>query len=63
MPLKLLIDYLDRALAFERMAAQEIDLEVKAQFQKQACAYRDLAAAQAAKCGLPAPSPPDDIAD
>jgi hypothetical protein len=34
MPLKLLIDYLDRALAFERMAAQEIDLEVKAQFQK-----------------------------
>ena len=56
--MKLLNEYLDHALAFERMAAQESNPTVKAQFQEQAQAYRKLAAERAARYGLPAPSPP-----
>ena len=57
--MKLLTEYLEHALSFERMAAQESNPEVKAQFQKQAAAYRKLAAERAEKYGLPPPSLPE----
>ena len=58
--MKLLNEYIEHALAFERMAAEEINLEVKAQFKEQALAYRKLAAERAERYGLPAPSPPQE---
>jgi hypothetical protein len=56
--MKLLTEYLEHAPSFERMAAQENDPEIRAQFKKQAAAYRKLVAERAARYGLPAPSPP-----
>lgn len=55
--MKLLNEYIDHALAFEHLASQESNPEVKAQFEQQAVAYRKLAAERAARYGLPAPSP------
>lgn len=57
--MKLLNEYLDHAITFERMAAEEQKPEIKAQFEQQAKAYRTLAAERAARYGLPAPSPPE----
>jgi hypothetical protein len=59
--MKLLGEYLERALSFERMAAQEENLEIRRQFEHQAAAYRKLAAERASRYGLPAPSPPQEI--
>jgi hypothetical protein len=55
--MKLLTEYLDHALSFERMAAQENNRETRARFEKQAAAYRKLAAERAARNGLSVPSP------
>lgn len=57
--MKLLTEYLEHALQFERLAAEETDPEIKAQFESQATAYRRLVAERAARYGLPAPSEPD----
>jgi hypothetical protein len=60
--MKLLTEYLEHALSFERLAAEENNPELKAQFEKQAAAYRKLAAERAEKYGLPPPSaPPQDV--
>jgi hypothetical protein len=56
--MKLLTEYLEHALTFERMAAEETNPDVRAQFERQAAAYRKLAAERAARYGLPAPSSP-----
>jgi hypothetical protein len=56
--MKLLTEYLEHALAFERLAGEERNPEVRTQFEKQAAAYRKLAAERAARYGLPAPSQP-----
>jgi hypothetical protein len=56
--MKLLAEYVEHALSFERMAAQENDREVRAQFEKQAEAYRKLAAGRAARYGLSDALPP-----
>jgi hypothetical protein len=56
--MKMLTEYLEHALAFERMAAQENSPELKAQFEQQAGAYRKLVADRAARYGLPPPSLP-----
>jgi hypothetical protein len=56
--MKLLTEYIEHAQTFERMAAEETNPEVKAQFEQQATAYRKLAAERAEQYGLPAPSPP-----
>jgi hypothetical protein len=56
--MKLVAEYVERSLSFERMAAQENNREVRAQFEKQAEAYRKLAAERAARYGLSDPSPP-----
>jgi hypothetical protein len=54
--MKMLSEYIDHALSFERMALEETDADLKAQFEKQAAAYRKLAAERAARYGLPTPS-------
>jgi hypothetical protein len=56
--MKLLTEYLEHALQFERLAAQESNPKLKAQFESQAGAYRKLAADRAERYGLPPPSPP-----
>jgi hypothetical protein len=38
-----LAEYLENARQFERLAADEINPEIRAQFEKQADAYRNLA--------------------
>jgi hypothetical protein len=56
--MKMVAEYLEHALAFERMAADEPNPEIKAQFEKQAAAYRKLAEGRAEERGLePRPLP------
>jgi len=56
--MKLLTEYLEHALTFERMASEEENAELRLRFEEQAAAYRKLAAERAARYGLPPPSPP-----
>ena len=57
--MKLLTEYLERALSLELLAAGEQDTKFKADLLRQAAAYRTLAAKRASDYGLPLPSPPD----
>jgi hypothetical protein len=57
--MKLLTEYLDRAVGLERLAAGEKDSAFKTQLLDQAAAYRKLAANRAKDYGLPPPSPPE----
>jgi len=57
--MKLLTEYLDRAVTLERLAAGEQDSTFKDQLLNQAAAYRKLAAKRADQYGLPPPSPPE----
>jgi hypothetical protein len=57
--MKMLTEYLERALQFEQMAGTEQNQTFKAELLKQAAAYRQLAAKRAQEYGLPMPSPPD----
>jgi hypothetical protein len=54
--MKMVAEYLEHALNFERMAAEEENPQVKATFEKQAADYRRLAAKRAGELGLPEPS-------
>jgi ABC-type Zn uptake system ZnuABC Zn-binding protein ZnuA len=54
--MKMLAEYLDSALKFEQMAAHEKDPKLKADFEKQAAAYRKLAEKRAKEYGLKMPS-------
>lgn len=56
--MKLLGEYLEHAIQFERMAAEESDPKLKAAMESQAMAYRKMAAKRAKMLGLPEPSPP-----
>jgi hypothetical protein len=56
---KLLTEYLERAVQLENLAAGETDLQLKDQLLNQAAAYRKLAAKRAREYGLPPPSPPE----
>ena len=56
--MKLLGEYLEHALHFERLAAQEADLKLKEAMEGQATAYRKMAAKRAKLLGLPEPSQP-----
>jgi hypothetical protein len=58
--MKMLSEYIEHALSFERMAEDESDPTLRAQFQNQAAAYRKLAADRAASYGMPPPSVPED---
>ena len=55
--MKLLTEYLERAVQLERLAADESDGQFKSQLLVQAKSYRDLAAKRAKEYGLPMPSP------
>jgi hypothetical protein len=57
--MKLLAEYLERAVNLERLAADEQDSRFKAELLNQAAAYRKLAAKRAEQYGLPPPSPPE----
>ena len=57
--MKLLTEYLDRALNLERLAVGEQDSKFKAELLNQAEAYRKMAATRAKEYGLPPPSPPE----
>jgi len=52
----MLAEYLDTALKFEQMAAAEKDPTLKADFERQAAAYRKLAEKRAKEYGLNMPS-------
>jgi hypothetical protein len=54
---KLLNEYLERAVQLEALAAAEPDSNFKNQLMAQAQSYRKLAAKRAAEYGLPPPSP------
>lgn len=56
--MKLLTEYLERAVQLEQLADSELDPVFKEQLLKQAKAYRKLAAKRAQDYGLPPPSPP-----
>jgi hypothetical protein len=53
--MKMIAEYLEHALNFERMAAEEKNPEVKAVFEKQAATYRKLAAERTKKLGWDQP--------
>jgi len=55
--MKLLTEYLERAVSLERLAAEESDSTFKTQLLDQAAAYRN-AAKRADDYGLPPPSEP-----
>jgi hypothetical protein len=57
--MKLLTEYLERAVSLERLAANEPQSEFKKLLLHQAEAYRKLAAKRAEDYGLPPPSPPE----
>jgi hypothetical protein len=63
MSLDLLTQYIDHALTFERMADAEPNKALKADLERQACAYRRLAAQRARRLNLPLPSEPDRYRD
>jgi hypothetical protein len=56
--MKLVTEYLERAVHFERLAAAEKDPAVKEQMKKQAEAYHKLAAKRAAEMNMPLPPKP-----
>jgi hypothetical protein len=58
--MKMLTEYLERALEFEALAENEANEAFKAELLKQASAYRKLAGKRAEQYGLPSPSSPKD---
>jgi hypothetical protein len=54
--MKMLAEYLDTAIKFEQMAADEKNPKLKAEFENQAAAYRKLAEKRAKEYGLETPS-------
>ena len=54
--MKMLAEYLENAIKFEKMAADETDAKLKDRFEKQAVAYRKLAEKRAKDYGLKFPS-------
>jgi hypothetical protein len=53
--MKMVAEYLEHALSFERMGVAEKDPELKAAFEKQAAAYRRLAITRAKELGMELP--------
>jgi hypothetical protein len=54
--MKLLAEYLDRALEFERMADLTQEPALREQLLQQSAAYRKLATQRATQLGLPSPT-------
>jgi hypothetical protein len=57
--MKLVTEYLEQAVQFERMAAAEKDPKLKSELEKQADAYHKLAARRAEQLGVPVPKRPE----
>jgi hypothetical protein len=57
---KLLTEYIERALQLEALADGETDLGFKAELLKQAASYRKRAAKRAEQYGMPPPSAPEE---
>jgi hypothetical protein len=57
--MKMLLEYLERAVELEKLASTEPNETFRAELLKQASAYRELAAKRAEEYGLPPPSPPE----
>jgi|UPI000480029D hypothetical protein len=57
--MKMLTEYLDRAVEFERLAASEENEAFRSVLLRQAAAYRHLAEKRAEQYGLPKPSAPE----
>jgi hypothetical protein len=57
--MKLLTEYLERAVQLESLAKGEANPKFKEQLLNQAQEYRNLAAKRAELYGLPPPSPPE----
>ncbi|MGY3527681.1 hypothetical protein [Bradyrhizobium sp. USDA 4452] len=57
--MKMLTEFLERAIEFEKLAESEQNEAFKAELLKQAAAYRQLAEKRAEQYGLPKPSPPE----
>jgi hypothetical protein len=55
--MKLIVEYLEHAIQFERMADEADSATLREQFMQQAAAYRKLAAKRAAEFGLQPDSP------
>ena len=55
LPVNMVAQYLEHALQFERMAADEQNPKIKADFEKQAVAYRKLAGERARSLGIDDP--------
>ena len=53
--MKMLAEYFEKAITFERMAADEKDATLKADLEKQAAAYRKLAVQRAKQYKLDLP--------
>ncbi len=53
--MKLIAEYLEHALSFEQLAADEQNPTLKRDFEKQAVAYHQLAVERTKKLGLQAP--------
>jgi len=51
--MKMLAEYLEKAINFERMAATETDVKLRLDLQKQAIAYRKLAGERASQLKPP----------
>ena len=51
--MKLVAEYLEQAVKFERMASEATDTKLKESLQAQALAYRKLAEKRAAELNLP----------
>ena len=54
--MKMIVEYIEHALTFERLAAEEHNQELKAELASLARAYRKLVAERAKQFGLPPPS-------
>jgi len=53
--MKMIAEYLEHALSFERMAAEETNPQIKAVFEKQAASYRNILAERTKQLGLDDP--------
>jgi hypothetical protein len=56
--MKRVIDYLERAIVFDRLAAEEGNPAFKVKFEEQAAAYRKVAANRAERLGVELPDAP-----
>ena len=56
--MKMLAEYLESAIKFEQMAAEEQDARLKVHLENQGAAYRKLAEKRAKDYGLQVPSQP-----